>query len=349
MTFAHLFLAWAALAAPPSQETPGPEPGPKPAPEGELWVTYEPAPDLPGAGKHVVWIAGDEEYRSEESLPMLAKILARRHGFRCTVLFSTDPGDGTIDPMNQTHIPGMPSVAEADLVVLMLRFRELPDADMKPFADHVEAGKPVVGIRTATHAFDYRRNPESPFRRYTWRGGEWDGGFGRRVLGETWVAHHGGHGSQSTRGRPAADQLEHPILRGWAPIWGPTDVYAVRELPADATVLVHGLVVDGMSRDDPVLAGPKNDPPMPLIWCRDYPFTPQVRARSVCSTIGSARDFESEGLRRVLVNACYWALGLEEAIPAASDVAYVGEYRPTPFGHGRFQRNLRARDHALPD
>ncbi len=52
----------------------------------------------PGKGKHIVFVTGDEEYRSEEAMPMLAQILAIRHGFKCTVLFALDPTDGTIDP-----------------------------------------------------------------------------------------------------------------------------------------------------------------------------------------------------------------------------------------------------------
>ena len=102
------------------------------------WVVY-PAGDGPGAGKHIVLIAGDEEYRSEEALPLLARLLAEHHGFRCTVLFSTNPETGEIDPTEQSHIPGMAKVAEADLVVAFLRFRELPHADMEHFVAYVEA------------------------------------------------------------------------------------------------------------------------------------------------------------------------------------------------------------------
>src|ERR1700704_5936007 len=81
----------------------------------------------PGKGKHIVFLAGDEEYRSEEGLPQLAKILAVRHGFKCTVLFSVNPADGTIDPNNQNNIPGIEALDHADMCVMLLRFRELPD------------------------------------------------------------------------------------------------------------------------------------------------------------------------------------------------------------------------------
>jgi hypothetical protein len=145
---------------------------------GEDPFVIYPGGEGPGAGKHIVFIAGDEEYRSEEGMPMLARILAIHHGFKCTVLFSMNSEDGTIDPMNQTHIPGMEQLDSADMVVIFTRFRELPDADMKHFVDYVESGKPLFGIRTATHAFDYKRNKESAYRKYTWRNDEWPGGFG---------------------------------------------------------------------------------------------------------------------------------------------------------------------------
>src|SRR5438445_8805312 len=96
------------------------------------WVAY-PAGDGPGKGKRIVLLSGDEEYRSEEALPMLAKILAVRHGFTCTVLFPINPADGTIDPVNQTNLPGLEALDSADLCVMALRFRELPDAAMKHF------------------------------------------------------------------------------------------------------------------------------------------------------------------------------------------------------------------------
>src|SRR6188472_2243143 len=73
-------------------------------PAADTSVSY-PAKPGAGHGRHVVFLAGDEEYRSEEGLPMLAKILSQRHGFKCTVLFSVDP-DGTINPDNNRSVGG---------------------------------------------------------------------------------------------------------------------------------------------------------------------------------------------------------------------------------------------------
>src|SRR5436305_202265 len=109
------------------------------------WVVYQ-GGDGPGKGKHIVLVSGDEEYRSEETLPQLGKILAKHHGFKCTVLFAIDPKDGTINP-NISNIPGLETLKSADLMVLFLRFRNLPNDQMQMLADYIESGKPIIGLR----------------------------------------------------------------------------------------------------------------------------------------------------------------------------------------------------------
>ena len=168
------------------------------------WVVFD-GGDGPGKGKHIVLVSGDEEYRSEEALPQLAKILAKHHGFKCTVLFAIDPKDGTINPNVNDNIPGLEALETADLMVIFTRFRNLPDEQMKHIVDYVEAGKPIIGLRTATHAFNLEAG--KTYAAVDWHDSkEWDGGFGRQVLGETWISHHGDHGKQSTRGIIAKGQ-----------------------------------------------------------------------------------------------------------------------------------------------
>jgi hypothetical protein len=304
----------------------------------------------PGKGKHVVLVSGDEEYRSEEALPQLARILAQRHGFTCTVLFAIDPRDGTINPNVRDNIPGLEALERADLLVLFVRFRNLPDEQMKHIVDYVESGRPIIGLRTATHAFAIP--PQRKYASYSYDSKVWPGGFGRQVLGETWVAHHGQHGKQSTRGVLAPGARGHPILRGLADgdIWGPTDVYRVRlPLPGDSQPLVLGQVLAGMKPTDPPVSGPQNEPLMPIAWVRSYrPAGAARAARVFTTTMGAATDLESEGLRRLLVNACYWAVGLEQAIPARSDVRLVGDYRPHPFGFNGFVKGRRPADLLAP-
>jgi len=307
------------------------------------WVVYE-GTNGPGLGKHIVFLSGDEEYRSEEGLPMLAKILATRHGFKCTVVFAINPKDGTIDPNTQTNIPGLDALDSADLCVMLLRFRELPDTEMKHFVDYLNRGKPIIGLRTSTHAFSYTRNKQSPYASFSYNDKEWPGGFGQQVLGDTWINHHGDHGKQSTRGVINEEFKSHPILRGVTDIWGPTDVYGVVHLPTNATVLARGQVLSGMRPDDPPLEGPKNNPMMPLIWVREYTGEAGKTSAIVATTMGAATDLECADLRRLLVNACYWTTGLAGKIPESANVDYVGEFKPGPFGFGKFKPGVKPAD-----
>jgi hypothetical protein len=307
------------------------------------WVVYEGA-NGPGLGKHIVFLSGDEEYRSEEAMPMLAKILATRHGFKCTVLFAINPADGTIDPTVQTNTPGLAALDSADLCVMGLRYREWADADMKHFVDYFNRGKPIVALRTSTHAFNYTRNKQSRYAHFSHDAKTWPGGFGQQVLGETWINHHGIHGKQSTRGVINEESKSHPILRGVADIWGPSDVYGVIHLPTNATVLVWGQVLTGMKPTDPPLEGPKNNPMMPVVWVRDYTGTTGVTNKIVTTTMGSADDLESAGLRRLVINACFWATGLAERIHANASVDYVSDFKATPFGFNKFKRGVKPAD-----
>ncbi|NGO39917.1 ThuA domain-containing protein [Limisphaera ngatamarikiensis] len=313
------------------------------APAAQPWLTFEPADGSASPHPYILLLAGDEEYRSEEGLPMLARLLAHRHGFRCTVLFSQNPDDGTIDPNNQTNVPGMHLLGQADLVILQFRFRELPDPEMRHFVDYLQAGKPLIALRTATHAFQYTRNPNSPYAHFDWRSRTWPGGFGQQVLGETWIAHHGEHGRESTRGLVDGRFADHPVLRGVRTVWGPTDVYAIRNLRPTDIVLMHGLVLHGMQPDAP----PNYDKPlMPLVWIRDHTWPNGATTRALTSTIGAAVDLQDEDLRRLLVNACYWLTG--RPVPPRADVTPVGDYRPSMFGFNQFIRGRKPADYLSP-
>jgi type 1 glutamine amidotransferase len=313
---------------------------------GDPWLTVA-GQDGPGKGSRVVLVSGDEEYRSEEALTQLAKILATHHGFDCTVLYPIDPATGAISPNEQTNIPGLEALRQADLLVIATRFRNLPDEQMKEIDDYLRAGKPVVGLRTATHAF--KIPPDRAFARYSWdnKTPTFTEGFGRQVLGETWINHHGHHGKESTRGIVAPDAKDHPILKGIAAgtIWGPTDVYGVRlPLPGDSQPLVLGQVLAGMTPDAEPVAGPKNEPLMPVAWTKTYAIEDGPRGRVFTTTMGAATDMLAEGTRRMLVNACYWATGLEAKIPEKSCVEIVGTFEPTPFGFDKARKGLEPGD-----
>lgn len=290
----------------------------------------------PGNGKHIVLVAGDQEYRSEESIPALARILARRHGFRCTVLLPINRRTGEIDAATIDNIPGLEALRKADLAVLFLRWLELPDEQMKEIIDYAEAGRPLIGLRTSTHPFNYRTRKDSPYARYSYRSKEPDGGFGRLVFGETWISHYGVHQKESTRGLPAPGMERHPILTGVKDVWGESDVYALTTLSGDSKPVLLGQVLAGMQPDSP----PNPDKKLtPVAWTKSY-----KGGRVLMTTMGHVNDFRNEGFRRMIVNGCYWAMGMESRISARSSVEFVTPYHPGPIGMGKQRRGLKIAD-----
>jgi len=308
--------------------------------DGSPWLELAGGGEGLGAGKRIALVSGDEEYRSEESFPMLGRLLAKRHGFDCTVLFAINRETGELDPNTVDNIPGLQTLETADLMVICTRFRNLPDEQMQFVDAYLEAGKPVIGIRPAVVAF--RNQRDSRFFNYSSdnRTGPYAGGFGQQVLGSTWISHHGAHGKESTRGVIVETARSHPILRGVEGMWGPTDVYTIHTpIPHDARVLVMGQVLEGMTPHSPFSSKPQ----MPLAWTKHYP-TANGRARVFMSTMGDAQDFADEHFRRMVVNTCFWAVGLEARIPTKTDVNIIGTYEPTPFGFDRFRRGLKPSD-----
>jgi len=307
-----------------------------PVPQSPLWLTYK-GGDGPGSGKHIVLIAADQEYRSEQSMPMLAGILAKRHGFDCTVLFSVND-KGEVDPTikirwqdkNVLHnIPGLEYLEKADLLVLFSRLITLPDEQIEHIISYLDSGKPIIGIRTANHGFlqnfPYKINGENVR-------------FGDDVLGGSFRGHHGNWHADSTRGILVEEMKDHPILKGVEDVWGPSDVYRTypkgESLPVQCQALVYGQPLMGRNHDDEVN---KEKEPLPVAWTKTWTGTSEKGATKKAArvfhvTMGSAKDYQSAGLRRLTINAAYWCLGMEERISATSSVEYVGEYKPLASG-----------------
>lgn len=310
---------------------------------GMGWVSY-PGGEGPGKGKHVVLLAGDEEYRSEEAMPMLARILSQHHGFKCTVLFSADP-DGTINPNLGTSLGQPETLAAADAIVMSLRFRKWADEAMKHFDDAIQRGIPVIALRTSTHAFQLPAT--SKFKAYNQ--------FGKKVLGESWVTHWGKHKAEATRGVIESANQENPLLRGVTDVFGDSDVYEAYP-PADAVILLRGQVLKGMNPSDPAADHEKtratdkqkqgvNDPMMPVAWTREVKNTSDKTHKILCTTMGAATDLASEGLRRLVVNGVFWGLGLE--IPAKAEVTPVGGFVPSKYSFDAFKKGTQAADYDL--
>jgi len=283
----------------------------------------------PGHGKRIVLIAADQEYRSEESIPALAQILATRHGFHCTVLFTVNPQTGRPDPNTIDNLPGLEALRRADLLILFARWLELPDAQMKEIVDYTNSGRPIVALRTSTHPFNYLKHPESPYAKYSYNNKQWAGGYGRQVLGETWINHYGAHQKQSTRGVIVPGMERHPILRGVHGLWGESDVYQITTLAGDSQPLVMGQVLASM---DPASAPDPAKQLMPIAWTKTYTGDSGKPDRIFTTTMGHVMDFRNQAFRRMLVNACYWAVGLEKKISPTGSVEFAGPFEPHPIG-----------------
>jgi len=311
--------------------------------EDHAWVTYE-GGEGPGKGKHIVFLAGDDEYRSEELMPQLAKIAAVRHGFRCTVVWAINPKTGEIDPSAKNHMPGLHLLEGADLMVMFLRFRALPPEQMKHIMDYTNSGRPMMGLRTSTHAFNYPGKSDNPYTKYSFRSKDPKGGYGRMVFGETWISHYGHHGRESTLGIIPAEARDHPIVRGIGKVWGPSDVYGLTDLEGDCTPVLLGQPLKGMTPDSPPN---KKKKPIPVAWTKHFTGAAGKTARVFTTTMGHAHDLKNEGFRRLCVNAIYWCLGMEDKIPAKANVDLVGEYDPKPIGMGGHRKGLTPDDFRL--
>lgn len=228
---------------------------------------------------HVVFVTGDDEYKSEETMPAMAKVLEAKHGMRCTVLYARPT------PQTKDNIEGLEALKTADLMVMYLRFRALPDDQLKFILDYADSGKPMVGLRTSTHAFLYPR--ESPHAVL-------NDGFGKRVWGQRWIRHHG-HTS-STDVAIAPGEENHPILRGVEKSFHVRSwLYEVLPLEGDARPLLMGRAVKPEGKDAS---------PQPVAWTKTH-----NGARVFFTTLGHPEDFEAPSMRTLLINGIRWALG----------------------------------------
>ena len=173
------------------------------------------------------------------------------------------------------------------------------------------------------------------------------------MLGEEWVSHWGRHKVEATRGIVEAAHRDHPVLSGVKEVFGNTDVYEAYP-PQDATILLRGQVLKGMEPKDPPASYTKkratdkveqdvNDPMMPVAWTREFKNESGKTNRILTTTMGSATDLTSEGLRRLVVNGVYW--GLKMKVPANAVVEIDGTYEPTMYGFKGYLKGKRPEDY----
>jgi type 1 glutamine amidotransferase len=292
----------------------------------------------PGSGKHIVFLASDHEYRSEESLPALARILAKHHGFTCTVIFGLDKS-GNILP-GSSDVQGLGALDNADLFVIFARFLNLPDEEMAHVDAYLKSGKPVVGLRTSTHAFSNKTNQKYGHYSWDYKGAdkEWTDGFGERVLGETWVSHYGTNHKQSSKFLIEKSQLTHPIMKGVKDLAVQSGAYTTYP---KGEVLARGQVLNGMTPD----AEPdKTKELLPVAWIRDYSVPGGKTGRAFATTHGASEDLLNAGFRRMLINSTFWALGMEKDIKEDNNIEFVGPYKPTTFNFDGYKAGVKPAD-----
>ena len=296
-----------------------------------------------GEGKHIVFLAGDHEYRSEETLPALARILSEHHGFKCTVLFNVDKKSGEIVPGN-SNMPGLEALDSADLAVVFLRFQDLPDDQMQHIVDYLERGGPVVGLRTATHAFKIKAGKK--FSKYSWdnKTDEYTGGFGEQVLGQSWVGHYGKNHKQSTRIDVNSEASSNAIVKGVKDAWVHCGGYVGK--PTSGDILAYAQPLDSMEPDGKPAA---DMPPMPSDWTRTYTSGSGKTGRVYTTLYGASEDILNEGYRRLLINGTLWAVGLEKAITPDLNISFVGPYNPTTFRNKGWVKGIKPSQYAKLD
>ena len=237
---------------------------------------------------------------------MLAKILAQRHGFKCTVVFQTNPPDhGRSECAEQPC--GDQRFERRRHDDRVCHGPDAADEQMRPFVEFLEYGQAGIWdpLQPCSH-FDMART--HPMRTSMWA---------TVVMLETCSVNPGKATMATTarkvrEGCSRKDDASHPILRGVHDVWGPTDVYRITELPDDATVLMYGQVLTGMKPDDPPNLEKST---MPMVWTREIKRESGTVSRVVFSTIGAAQDMENEDLHRLYVNSVFWAVGLNRAFP----------------------------------
>ena len=282
------------------------------------------------AKKHkVVFVTGDEEYRSEESMPMLAKILARDFpNISCHVCYSLND-QGEIDPNRTNSISGLEALDDADLMVLFTRFRDLPADQFQHILSYLDKGKPVVGFRTATHAFKFKE--ESKF--VAWN----DQKIGE-LVGQKWITHHGHFGDGFeilTKTEIIPEQSQHPILRGVKGFDAFSWLYHVEgggdKLSGNAVPLMRGTSLkSGHAKETD-----RFPLTQPTAWIKSHAGKDGQVGRVFFSTTAHPFDFKDPSMRKLALNGILWALEQEDQIPLDGCSADpVGNYDPNNSGFG---------------
>ena len=286
----------------------------------------------------VVFVTGDEEDRSEESMPMLASLLQKSLDAEVSICYSLD-SSGYVDPNNTKSISGLEALTDADLMVIFTRFRALPDDQLKLIDDFAQSGKPMVGFRTATHAFFYEDDSSKIYYNEEWP---------TKVFGQKWITHHGhfedGHG-RLTDVEIIEGKEDHPIVRGVTDFEAYSWLYHVDggndSLYGDCDPLLLGTSLRSNHQE----AGRLDQYPLtnPVAWTKTYQGTGGT-SRVFFTTLGHPFDFKETSMRKLALNGIFWALGKENEIPQEGLNADFGDYTYDPNNSGfgeKFKKELK--------
>lgn len=271
---------------------------------------------------HIVFVTGDEEYRSEESMPMLAKLVERELGATTEVLFALDSA-GIVNPNVVDNIPGLEALDSADMMVLFTRFRALPDEQARHILDFAESGKPMVGFRTSTHAFMYKDDPAHEYLNNDWP---------TAVFGQQWITHHGhfedGHDPLTFVTVP--DSVDNPILNGVVDFYAYSWLYHVDGGEWSLNPKAKPFLTGKSLRSKHAEASRLDQFPLtnPVAWTNDY-----KGARVFFTTLGHPYDWKSEQMRKMALNGISWALG-KEVPEFGYSHQLEGGYKPNNSGFG---------------
>ncbi|MDF1657905.1 MAG: ThuA domain-containing protein [Verrucomicrobiales bacterium] len=307
------------------------------------------------ASTKVVFLTGDDEYRSEESQPMLAKMLERDYGFETVVGFSIDE-DGFVDPAATESLTMVEELEDADLLVMFLRFRRPTEEQFQHILDYLAEGKPVVAFRTSTHAFrfafdagmeawGYQNDPEQI---HSLAGGE----NIRELLGQGWITHHGHFDDGEkplTDVTIREDQAAHPILTAVDPFQAYSWLYHVDG--GDHTMAGSpDLLLDGRALQSSKIARKQTDLyPLtnPVAWTKMHVGNDGKSGRVFATTLGHPYDFKDPNMRRLAIQGILWTLKKEDLIPEDGvETDTVGVYEPNNSGFGKdtFKQQMKPED-----
>jgi uncharacterized protein len=288
---------------------------------------------------HIVFVFGDEEYRSEESMPMLGEILKRELGAKITLCYPID-SLGFVNPNVNDNISGLKALKNADLMVLFCRWRNLPPKQAKLIEDYVDSGKPVAGFRTSTHTFMYKTDSTRFYLNNDWPA---------KLLGQQWIVHHGhfDDGKAPLTSVYLQNNQNTPILNGVKPFQAYSWLYHVNggdwKLNGDCSTFLEGKSLKSQHEMDGKLD--KYPLTQPVAWTKSYTGKKGKTARVFFTTLGHPYDFKEESMRKLSLNGIYWALGLESIIPENGvNTDFVSLYQPNNSGFGeRFKKGMKPR------